>query len=163
MTKLSIRDKALLDRVDKLSDRDRAARKIAAERARKMIEDEIAEIRKERDEAIRDAYSMIGTGGSGMSAAAIKRAMGTTDHASLLRVVNAAPIRPWKYRVERGVAFVSRFMDWDVSLEVFFAPDGTRQGADVSVPPDMVEAVASDSETGALFADMLDDIKDALS
>lgn len=113
---LTATEEALVRNVERASDALKEMRKTAWERHRILIERELDEARRKRDEAVREAAQYLGAGG-GMSAAVIKRAMGTSDHGTYTALVNGITPKPWRYRVDGSSVFVTRFHEYELHVE----------------------------------------------
>jgi len=75
--KMDARQEAVLSRVKTTAERLRVAKANVEARVREMVREELSELTALRDAEAREAYSL------GVSKAAIKRALGTKDHATL--------------------------------------------------------------------------------
>lgn len=90
--KLDVRQEAVLSRVKTTSERLRVAKANTEARVREMVKEELSELTALRDAEAREAYTL------GVSKAAIKRALGTKDHATLQTILTG---------VDFGVSVVS--------------------------------------------------------
>lgn len=91
--KLKPPQKAQYDRIKLAQARLRNARETAEERARQMIRDELAELEEMRNAEVRDAHAKYETWRKnpqgepiGLSTEDIKRAMGTKDHNTVVKI-----------------------------------------------------------------------------
>ena len=103
--KLDARQEAVLSRVKTTSERLRVARANVEARVREMVREELAELTALRDAETREAWRV------GVSKAAIKRALGTKDHATLQSILAG---------VDFGVDVVSeQVTDFDAQAGTF--------------------------------------------
>jgi hypothetical protein len=103
--KMDARQEAVLSRVKATSERLRVAKANVEARVREMVRDELAELTALRDAETREAWRV------GVSKAAIKRALGTKDHATLQNILAG---------VDFGVDVVSnQITDFDSAAGTF--------------------------------------------
>ena len=158
---LSVRAELVLKNVASTAQTLRDVRREAKERAKILVQREIAAAQKTHEDAVRDAWSIANAEPS-ITKAAIKRARGNMNHDDFEAIIVGVVQKPWKFVVKNGKAHLTRFLDWDVSMEVYFDPDGQRNGIDHSVPDEMISAFGSDEKVREAFQEMLDDIREAL-